>query len=168
MSTAWLPPLVTLEDSNGDWAGYVERLHAFFVADFVRDRPRWPGKRVGLKRQPEYEGKAATFWHFISEGGVESERIPDLRRCERIRWPRPIMDAFAETRPTPDAPLRWWKSWRGRDESYVLAPADFSYVVVVADRGDFVLPWTAYCVTQDHRRRKLQKEYEAYWQSKNG
>jgi len=42
----------------------------------------------------------------------------------------------------------------------VLAVEDFSYVVVLADRGTFLLPWTAYCVDREHQRRKLQKEYE--------
>jgi len=47
------------------------------------------GKRLGLKRHPMTQNKEATFWHMIQEGSVESERIPDIRRCERIRWPRP-------------------------------------------------------------------------------
>jgi hypothetical protein len=46
----------------------------------------------------------------------------------------------------------------------VLALEDFSYVVIVADRGDYVLPWTAYYVEHSHRRNKLRKEYESYWQ----
>ncbi|MNH30689.1 hypothetical protein D3C79_909980 [compost metagenome] len=47
-----------------------------------------PAKRLGLKRHPVIQGKEATFWHMISEGNDEAERLPDLRRCERIRWPR--------------------------------------------------------------------------------
>ncbi len=39
---------------------------------------------------------------------------------------------------------------------------DFSYVVVLADRGEYVLLWTAYCVEQEHRRQKLRREYEAF------
>src|SRR4030066_170192 len=38
------------------------------------------------------KGKEATFWHLISEGKSEKDRLPDLRRCERIRWPRPIIE----------------------------------------------------------------------------
>ncbi len=163
MSAAWLPPLVLLEESQGNWPNYLERLYECFLVDFVRSRPQWPGKRVGLKRFPEYQGKGATFWHFISEGNEEAERLPDLRRCERVRWPRPVMESFVEAVPGADAPMLWWKSKRGTDESYVLALPDFTYVVVVADRGDFVLPWTAYCVEREHRRTKLRKEYEAYW-----
>jgi hypothetical protein len=31
-------------------------------------------------------------------------------------------------------------------------------VVVLADRGEYVILWTAYCVEQEHRRAKLLKE----------
>ena len=39
------------------------------------------------------------------------------------------------------------------------------YLVVLTDRGEYILPWTAYQVTRDHQQRKLQKEYEKYWES---
>jgi hypothetical protein len=111
---------------------------------------------VAVKRHPELQGKEATFWHFISEGSDEANRTPDLRRCERIPWPRPITDAVDGGR------LHCWKNnTRKGEERYVLALADFSYVVVIADRGSHVLPWTAYCVEQEHRRMKLAKEYQA-------
>lgn len=161
----WLPDLVLFEECSGVWPKYVEVLHGYFVADFVRSKPRWPGKRVNLKRYPEYEGKSATFWHFISEGEDEAERVPDLRRCERIRWPRPMMDEFKENPPTPDSRMVWWKEKRRGETRYVLCSLDFSYKVVVADRGEYVLPWTAYCVEREHERAKLQRKYEAYWKS---
>lgn len=165
MSDAWLPDLVYLEDFGGDWESYLDALYRVFVADFVRSKPRWPGKRVALKRYPEYQGKGATFWHMISEGDQEDERIPDFRRCERIRWPRPMMDEFPDRRSDTNDRMLWWKSKRRNDERFVLAVPDFSYVVVVADRGDFVMPWTAYTVEQPHRREKLRREYEEYWRS---
>lgn len=168
MSEAWLPPLVLLSNSGGDWQSYLELLYRYFEADFIHSKPRWPNKRVGVKRQPEEQGKAATFWHFISEGSVEADRVPDLRRCERIRWPKPVMDSFDDTQPKAVSQIVWWKTERKGEERYVLALADFSYVVVVADRGTYVLPWTAYCVAQPHRQNKLRKEYEDYWKAQKG
>jgi hypothetical protein len=106
------------------------------------------------------KGKEATFWHIISEGEVESERLPDLRRCERIRWPRAIIDT------SNFGFVKCWKTNRKGDERIALALEDFSYVVVLADRGEFVLLWTAYYVEQEHRRQKLRKEYEGYTQNK--
>ena len=159
----WLPPLVLLEDSGGDWKIYEEVLYRHFTRDFLDSLPRWPGKRVGLKRQPFSQGKAATFWHFISEGDTEEDRLPDLRRCERICWPRPTMEVFAERKPADGDRIVWWKNERRGEDRYLLALPDFSYLLVVADRGEYVLPWTQYHVEGDRRREKYRKEYTAYW-----
>ena len=35
-------------------------------------------------------------------------------------------------------------------------------MLILADRGDYVLPWTAFVVDRDHRRKKLQRAYEDY------
>jgi hypothetical protein len=151
-----------LESAGGDWVRYLDAIYGRFLQDWISDPPAsFDGKRVSVKRHPEIQGREATFWHFISEGTIENERTPDLRRCERIPWPRPITDAIDAGR------LRCWKNTRKGEERYVLALADFSYVVVIADRRSYVLPWTAYCVEEEHRRRKLAKEYEAA-KSENG
>lgn len=168
MSCDWLPDLVLFEDSGGDWSRYLDRLHLQFAADFMHTMPTWPRKRVGLKRHPEYDGKSATFWHMISEGSSEADRIPDFRRCERIAWPRQIMDEFDDATPeTTGCRIRWWVELRGAEKRYHLAPDDFSYVMVVADRGDFVLPWTAYYVEHEYRREKLRRKWRNFWRSKS-
>ena len=168
MSSDWLPDLLVFEDSAGNWNHYVDRLHQQFLADFVESKPEWPGKEVRLKRHPEYDGKSATFWHMITEGKVEAERTPDLRRCERISWPRPVMDEFDHAVPgTTGCRVLWWTELRGSETRYHLAPEDFSYVVVVADRGQFVLPWTAYCVEHAWRREKLRKKWRDFWARKS-
>jgi len=98
----WLPALVLFKDSGNVWQDYLAVLYGWFRVDFVDSKPDWPGKRVGLKRKPLYDGKEATFWHFIQEGPEEAERMPDLRRCERIRWPRKVIDRFEEKNPSPE------------------------------------------------------------------
>lgn len=163
MIPGWLPPLVRLEDSGGDWTAYEEVLYGWFKVDFVASLPAWPGKRVGLKRHPTTQGKEATFWHFITEGAVEAERQIDIRRCERIRWPRPAMEAFADRPPLDGDRIVWWMNERRGEKRYLLALPDFSHLVVVADRGSYVLPWTQYHVDRDHRRNKYRREYRAYW-----
>lgn len=161
--TDWLPALVLFEDSGGDWARYVEVIYELFRIDFVQSRPLFPGKGVGLKRIPMSDGKEATFWHFISEGKDEGDRVPNFRRCERIRWPRPIIASYQDRAIRPDDHVVWWRNQRGTEWRYVLALRDFSYVVVLADRGNYVLPWTAYFVEHDHYRNKLRREYDSFW-----
>ena len=155
-STDLLPPLVLLEDCGNNWHQYLETIYQFFCQDFVTSKPMFEGKRFALKRYPVIKGKEATFWHIISEGMSEDERLPDLRRCERIRWPRPMIEAIASSH------IKWWRNRRKEEERIVIALDDYSYIVVLADRGDYVLLWTAYCVEQEHRHRKLHREYEAF------
>ena len=79
MSTiSWLPDLVMLENYEGDWDRYLNALYAFFKTDFIDNQPFFRGIRLGLKKHPLSKGKEATFWHLISEGKDEEERLVDL------------------------------------------------------------------------------------------
>jgi hypothetical protein len=89
---AWLPALICLSDFGGNWDRYQQGLYEVFRRDFLEARLYFRGLPLRLKRHPLADGKEATFWHFTSEGHVEAERTPDLRRCERIAWPRPIIE----------------------------------------------------------------------------
>lgn len=151
-----LPPLILLSGCQNNWDSYLETIYASFCQDFVISKLVFEDKRFALKRHPIIRGKEATFWHIISEGDVENERLPDLRRCERIRWPRSIIDNVHSGH------IKRWKNTRKGDERIVLALEDFSYVVILSDRGEYVLLWTAYCVEHEHSRRNLWKEYKAY------
>lgn len=44
---------------------------------------------------------------------------------------------------------------------WLVASEHVHHLVVLDDRGDYVLLWTAYPVEQDHGRRKLRRRYEA-------
>ena len=160
----WLPPLVELSASNGDWTTYLEVVYRCFVKDFLEDKPVYCGRRLGLKRYPVELGKEATFWHMISEGKTEADRTPDIRRMERIRWPKPIIDSSKENPQT--TPIKVWRNQRRGNESRILLWVEAeNYLVILADRGDYLLPWTAYLVERTHQQAKLQKEYEQYWQA---
>jgi hypothetical protein len=134
----------------------VEALYRIFRRDFVENAPTFPGRRWAMKRHPEYQGKEATFWHIISEGEDEAERVPDIRRCERIAWPRCIIDACATNN------VRLWKQERRGETRVAIATADFGYLVVLADRGSYIMLWTAFVVERAHQRRKYEREYLAW------
>jgi len=151
-----LPELVLLDDYDNSWQNYLEAVYSFFVEDFVKNKPTFNGTRLALKRHPVIDGKEATFWHFTTSGKIEDERIPDLRRCERIRWPKPIIESAT------CGEVKVWKNKRKNETRILLFFTSESYLVVLADRGNYILPWTAYIVEREHRKRKLLKEWEAY------
>lgn len=150
---AWLPALVLFGDHGGDWPRYLEVLYRYFQDDFITSKPVFRGEKLALKRHPMIQGKEATFWHIISEGRQEAERLPDLRRCERVRWPRPVVDHADASE------LKVWCNDRHGEERVCLWFEAQDYLVVLARRNGYLLLWTAYPVTEEHRRRKLRREW---------
>ena len=129
-------------------------MYAYFKSDFIDSKPKCGKKPVKLKRYPLLDGKEATFWHITSEGKEETKRVPDLRRCERVRWPRPTIEHYK------DKAVKCWTNKRGGDKRIVLWLYDQDYVVVLAGRSKYVLLWTAYYVSYKHTRQRLLAEYE--------
>lgn len=163
----WLPELLLLEDFAGDPKRYLEAAYQIFQRDFEHSKPKFGTYKVNLKWMPIFQGKSATFWHMISEGKEEADRTPDFRRLERIGWVKPILEAFQETKPTEQAKLYWWIELRGNEQRYHITLTDFSYLVVVVKRKNFVLPWTAFYVEYGHQRRKYKKRYEEFWRQED-
>ena len=152
----WLPELVRLDTYNGNWDRYLEVIYNFFTKDFVDDQPTYQGRKLALKRLPMYEGKEATFWHIISEGNTEESRTPNLRRCERIKWPRPIIENSA------DPVIKLWHNKRKGKIRICLLLDPANYLVILERRANYDIFWTAYPIDRPHQKRKLVKEYEEY------
>lgn len=158
----WLPRLVTLQSFGGDVELYLNELYSIFVRDFVLTRPTFRGMPVGRKRHPISAGKDATFWHLIQEGRTEEKRLPDLRRCERIEWPRAIIEHCEE----PE--IKVWENTRRRSPRVCLWLEDQEYLVVLALRRSYALLWTAYLTTRGHTKKRLTMEYREYEKSQKG
>ena len=152
----WLPPLEELKAYGGDFSRYLEAIYQIFCAGFVESKAVFEGKRLGLKRHPVIQGKEATFWHMISEGAVEADRLPDFRRFERIRWPKPFIENAA------DPALKVWRESRKGSTRVHIWFSEAQYLVVLDERETYILPWTAYPVDQIHEQRKLERRWEKY------
>ncbi|CNI59165.1 TPA: hypothetical protein ACPZQN_003803 [Yersinia enterocolitica] len=156
MNPLWLPLQILLEQYKGVWADYFEAIYDIFHQDFVRSKPIFRGKRLGLKRFPEHEGKSATFWHMISTGDQEEERVPDIRRCERIGWPKPIIDNSL------DSCLKIWAEPKGKNKRIHIWFENEGYLVVLDDRGEYILPWTAFYIESEHQKKKYNNRWNRY------
>lgn len=151
----WLPPLICLSDYGGDWECYEEVLYALFRKDFIDSKPDLSRLQVEIAYNPLHKGKCFSFWHVTSEGSVENQRTPDFRRCERICWIRPMIE-------NPDDPAI--KIWDYREapkkvRTYIWLK-DFDYVVVLEKRSKAYFLVTAFCVSGNSTRSKLQRKYE--------
>jgi hypothetical protein len=113
----------------------------------------WP---VNCRRIPESQGRWSSFWHLVQEGPVEDNRLPDLRRCERIRWVRWVIEN-AVANPEIDE----WEEVRNNSVDVLLWFRE-EYLVVLAKRRDYWLLKTAYCIVQQGRIAKKRRERDAY------
>ncbi len=155
-----LPELIELSQYGGNFALYLEAVYEIFTEEFIRKCPIFRGTRLGLKKHPVTDGKEATFWHMTSEGPDEQNRLPDLRRLERIKWPSFIINNSEHPY------LRVWENSRGSDRSILILHEDENYVVILRKRNGYLLPWTAYLIEHESRKRKFIKEYNDYIKSK--
>ena len=157
---SWLPELVLLENYKGNWNIYIEVIYKFFHKDFVESRPFFQNVPIFVRYHPSYEEKGVTFWHLISEGDQESERTPDLRRCERIRWPRSLIENANSLDIKIWETFRPWKNQKQRRINFALN--NFGYLVVIAESSKGFNLITAYHLEKSHRREKLRREFESF------
>jgi hypothetical protein len=165
----WLPPLITIAEFGGDWAAYEAAVYAIYDRDFLRSQPVVKGRRVKAKAGT-YGKVNSGFWHLISKSPVpdspEMCRDADYSRCERMAWPRAMIEAMGDT-----SRVLCWMNKRSTkvgaltDRVLVSLP-DFSYLVVLDYRNDHFILWTAYTVEFSSQRRKLKAEFDRYQSAK--
>jgi hypothetical protein len=93
------------------------------------------------------------------EGDIETDRTPDLRRCERMPWARPTIEN-AEAYG-----IRFWEQERnGKHRICIWLDTDDgdNYFVILDVRKTFVLLWTAFYAGFSHQLKKKVKEYQAW------
>lgn len=148
-----LPDLILMENYGHEFTPFFNAVYEVFKADFVNRKPIFRGIRLGLKRFPLVNGVEATFYHFTHSGNDEQNRLPDIRRMERMPFPKPIIENCDTCK------LKVWSNIRQGEKRICILCEEERYLVVLADRGDYILPWTAYYIEHDHSLKKKLKEY---------
>jgi len=154
----WLPALVLMGNHGGNWGRYLDAVYAVFRRDFIESTAMFRGEAVRIGSEV-IDGKERTFWHVTSEGDVEANRTPDLRRCERIAWVRALIDH------EKDSMVQSWPNRRGRNRRHVLWLKQVDFVVVLEKHPGCWWLWTAYLTDRPHTRRSLEREFEAWQKS---
>jgi len=161
-----LPPLVEWDGQAKTWKKYVEDVFAIFYEDFIKTQPRFHECWVRCYQQPIHDGKEGGFWHCVTFDGEnrkrEKDRIPDLRRCERIRWPRFVI----ENRGADAIHIDYWTkihtTARGSKNRHYLWLQE-EYVVILEEsirpgRSTVFYLITAYLTDQKHTMERFTKE----------
>ena len=142
---------------------YENDIYAAYQSTFESQEFSWGEKPIRQKKHPMFKGKSGTFWHIISSGDSEESRIPDFRRYERVTWPAYILSYCKDNCDK----ILVWKNQRKNKTRILLWCQDIDYLVVLDERKDFCLFWTAYPTTYSHTKEKLMKEYTEYWKKQD-
>jgi len=152
----WLPEELRYADYKGDWNKFLEVVYGVFERDFKHSCPRYKGLPLAYDSKLE-AGKEMAFWHLIQRHDCRAQdRVPDLRRCERIPWPKPIIQ-----HPT-DKAISVWKKELHRQTRIHIWLHDLDYIVVLAEMPNVMVLVTAFCTDIKSYRRKLIKDRDHY------
>lgn len=141
---------------HGEWHRYVDELYAVFVQEIVHGGLQFQGLPVKSQYRPPTDGKGFGFWHIVSNGPSEAERLPDLRRCERIRWVAWVIKNV-ESEPG----ISWWENKRGSNFHVVLWLEEEDFAVILAKRNGYFMLRSAYTVDA-HRKKSFRREREEF------
>jgi rlfB len=155
------PELMFLEEYRGEFQLYFDAVYKIFETDFIKTQPNYEKKKVCVRKYPEENGIHRTFYHITHQGEDENNRTPDIRRMERIKFPRFVIENYLHD------DILIWKNKRGADERVVLFNEKENYILILSQRKDYYLFITAYVIDKEHRKQKLLKEYKSYIKSQN-
>jgi hypothetical protein len=148
---ASLPPMATVSPWTNET---YDELYAIFKRDFKDSQAVYEGNPVWFF--PEMDsGKEVVFWHMTSRADKETgERLPDLRRSERLPWARPMLDSSRR----PEI-LAWDYEEGDRTVKTYVWLKDHDFVVLMKKyRNGGRRLITSYYVDQPHARRRLEKK----------
>jgi hypothetical protein len=157
---AWLPDELTYD---GNWEEFIECVYQVFKKDFMQTQPSYQGYIVTCDTKI-IDGKEVGFWHIVQREDYKlKERLPDLRRCCRISWPKPIIENNL------DPALSVWCVYRKkpgspRQKRVLIWLEELDYLVVLAERKHVIVLVTAYCTDIESHKNKLRKERDAYYE----
>ena len=151
--------LPEIYEFHGNWQSYVDELYNIYLETIVNNKSlRFDNLPIKTRFKPITDGKGFGFWHIISDGNEEEERLPDMRRCESLPW---VSYCIKEAK-IPPAPISWWKNKRGSNTHIVILNETKGFVVVLAERKDYYLLKTAY-FPRTYRLKSMIKERNKYW-----
>ena len=172
MSTVTLFPLMHYEDAEGGWTQYQEQLYKVFCHDLKDAGLKFQGKAVKIRYQPIEYGKEEAFFHITCQDyDKNGERVPDFRRCGRIKWVRQFIEAADSGMQVEfDGSvycLKIWTEQTKNDLRYHILCEELRFMVVVAERDRYCLLITAFYFEYDHSLAKKLKKFEVYIKAKN-
>ena len=166
----WLPEKAVV---NPWTESTYEMLYAIFCLDIRDSNLRYSGHPVWIFPELE-DGKEKVFWHLTtrlyrqekiprrkrkfypnSRTDTEPQRLPDLRRCERLTWVKPLIEHASE----PEI-LAWDYEEGNRTIKTYIWMKDYDFVVIIKKFPDGSRRLiTSFYVDKGYKREDFKRKY---------
>lgn len=164
MSLFPLPDLILMNTHKGNWDFYQKVIYEEFL-DSVDKKLKFLGLPIKCRYFEPINDMHRGFWHLITEDPQNSkndeERLPDIRRCERMKWISHIINNI--NHPA----ILCWENKRGSNTNVVIWLEQENYMIVLSKRKDYYLLVTAY-VHDKNKSIKNKKESNLYNDPRKG
>lgn len=161
----WVPELEYFEDYSNSWEQYQNMLYSVFKKDFIDSHPRFNGKPINIRKHPIEFGREEAFYHVTCQDYMkDGERVPDFRRCERIRWVRAFIEHYncdSSLCKACEGIKVWSEPYKSTTRVHILLEEE-KYMVVIELRETYCLLITAFYFDHKHTLEKKLKHYEKY------
>lgn len=150
---SWLPVMFIV---NPWTSGTFDDLYTIFRTDLIIYPVNYNGFNVWFFPEME-DGKEKIFWHLTTRVDiVTGDRFPDLPRCERLPWARPIINNCNDQEV-----LSWdYIEGDGVTHTYVWLN-NHDYVIIMKKyTDDSRRLLTAFWVEYPNTKRKLLKKFK--------
>lgn len=148
-----LPQLVQVDP----WGvGTFDLLYQEFVTGLKNEPPYLEGSPVWCFPEME-DGKEKIFWHLTHrEDEATTDRLPDLRRCERIRWVRWLIENCRD-----DKVLFWdYKESNGQIHTYLWLKEEKFVVILKKYPNNSRRLVTSYYVDKPKKEQTFMSKYK--------
>jgi len=153
INNSWLPKLIECEYFS-KYREYEDMIYGIFINDFVNQKNVFLGKRLEVTKKPLLNNKIDGFNHLVF--GHE-RKSPDFDRCARVKWPKVIIDEINNNGQHKSEIKIYYK-----EGAYHLLLEKERYIVVIKDKGDYMLLITGFYINGDRYLRSKLKDYERY------
>lgn len=154
------------------WNSYLMNLYDVFVRDFITTQPIFRGMPVDIRREPMDGIFEHTFTHLTHKKHADcnrydpNDRIPDLRRSERLVWIRKIIENYdCILQEKCDNILFWEEMYRGRVRINLWYKSE-NFIVILEQCRLFYYIITSFFLTNEWEIKKRLRKYQAYQKQK--
>lgn len=166
-----LPDIIEC-DNLAEWNTYLNNLYRdVFTKDFLKSYPIFNGWKVFIRKEPkdgEWEHGFTHMTHvdLLHKSDNPNDRIPDLRRSERLNWVRKIIENYSCAVESGCREILYWEEmFRGRVRSCLLFDAERFLVVLEKAKGVYFII-TSFYLEKDWELERRHKKYLQYQKQK--